>query len=328
MIKNGIIVIMSVILLACSGCGKAETRVFPDMSGSETTDHSESAAMSGESKEQAGSEEVQRDAAEDEQDSSVSGTKEPQKDAQRTVEAKRKYRGLQFSAACISAEEVHITVKNTASEGYSLGWVDGPVITCRTADAEAYWAAEAVRIPAGKTVNLVCYFEGLSGIPDMISISNVCMLNERGLPASVDMGGETVEISFTQDDGSAGENSGQQEGSSRKLHGETTYDGLSITADGDSTCIRVTFINDTPGGYSLGWVNGPTITCITTEGEYYTSAERVQLHSGQTFEANYYFDDAAGDLLSVRIANINSLDDRGLPVDFSGGGTAEIVFSS
>jgi hypothetical protein len=281
--------------------------------------------MSGKSKEQAGSEEVQRDAAEDVQDSSASGTKEPQKDEQRTVEAKRKYRGLQFSAACISAEEVHITVENTASEGYSLGWVDGPVITCRTSDAEAYWAAEAVRIPAGETVDLVCYFEDLSGIPEMISISNVCMLNERGLPASGDMGGENVEISFKEDDGSAAENSDQQEGS-QKFHGETSYGGLSIKADGDRTCIRITYSNETADGYCLGWVEGPTITCITTEGEYHTSAGPVKIPAGQTYETNYYFDDAAGDLISVRISHINSLDERGLPTDFSGGGTAEIVF--
>ena len=125
-----------------------------------------------------------------------------------------------------------------------------------------------------------------------------------------------------------GESSGQQEENIRKLHGETDYDGLSIKVDGDRTCIKLTFINDTPDSYALGWANGPTVTCVTTEGEYYTSAESVRLLAGQTYEANYYFDDAAGDLISVRISNINSLDNRGLPVDFSGGGTAEIVFTT
>ena len=282
--------------------------------------------MSGERKGQTGTEAA--DTAEGGQDSSVNKTKTPTAASQETVEAAKKYRGLQFTVSCKSADEVHITVKNTASEGYTLGWVNGPVITCRTAGAEAYWTAEPTRILPGNTVDFVCYFKDISGIPESISISNVCMLNDRGLPVSVNSAGETVEISFTDDDGPDGESSGQQEENTRKLHGETDYDGLSIKADGDRTCIKLTFINDTPDSYALGWANGPTVTCVTTEGEYYTSAESVRLLAGQTYEANYYFDDAAGDLISVRISNINSLDNRGLPVDFSGGGTAEIVFTT
>lgn len=324
--KKEIIVITIMMLIVCFGCGKAVTAPVPVESESVTTDHSDSAALSGERKGQTGTEAA--DTAEGGQDSSVNKTKTPTAASQETVEAAKKYRGLQFTVSCKSADEVHITVKNTASEGYTLGWVNGPVITCRTAGAEAYWTAEPTRILPGNTVDFVCYFKDISGIPESISISNVCMLNDRGLPVSVNSAGETVEISFTDDDGPDGESSGQQEENIRKLHGETDYDGLSIKADGDRTCIKLTFINDTPDSYALGWANGPTVTCVTTEGEYYTSAESVRLLAGQTYEANYYFDDAAGDLISVRISNINSLDNRGLPVDFSGGGTAEIVFTT
>ena len=324
--KKEIIVIMIMILIACIGCGKAETKAIPVETNSVKNDHSDSVALSGERKEQTGDETA--DTAEKEQDSSVNETKTPQTASQETVEAKKKYAGLQFTAACKSAEEVHITVENTASEGYTLGWVNGPVVTCRIAGTEVYWTAEPTRILPGNTVDFICYFEDISGIPESISISNVCMLNDRGLPLSGNSAGETVEISFIEDAGPDGESSGQQEEHIQILHGETDYDGLSIKADGDRTCIKLTFINDTPGGYALGWVNGPTITCVTTEGEYYTSTGSVQVHAGQTYEANYYFDEAAGDLISVRISNINILDNRGLPVDFSGGGTAEIVFTT
>lgn len=315
MMKKVILVITIMVLIACIGCGKAETKAVPIETNSVTAGHSDSAALNGNNKGQTG-------------DEAADAAKTPQTDSQKTVEAKKTYRGLQFTADCKSAEEVHITINNTSSERYSLGWADGPIITCRTAEAEAYWTAEQVEINPGNTVEFVCYFKDVSGIPDTISISSVCMLNERGVPISSNIGGENVEISFMEDDHPSGENSGQQEETDRKLHGETTYDGLSIKAEGDRTCIKLTFINDTPGGYSLGWVNGPTITCVTTEGEYYFSDGRVQLLAGQTHEAKYYFDAAAGDLIAVRISNINSLNNNGLPVDFSGGGTAEIVFTT
>ena len=317
--KKEIIVITIMIFIACIGCGKVDTKAVSVETNSATTDHSDSVVLSGERKAKTGDEAA--GSAEDEQDSSADETKTPQAASQETVEAEKKFRGLQFTVSCKSAEEVHITVKNTASEGYTLGWVDGSVITCRTAGAEAYWTAEPTKVLPGNTVDFVCYFKDISGIPESISISNVCMLNDRGLPVSGNNAGENVEISFTEDDGPDGENI-------QKLHGETDYDGLSIKADGDRNCIKLTFINNTPGAYALGWVNGPTVTCVTTDGEYYTSGEIVHLQAGQTYDANYYFDDAAGDLISVRISNINILDDRGLPVDFSGGGTAEIIFTT
>jgi len=48
------------------------------------------------------------------------------------------------------------------------------------------------------------------------------------------------------------------------------------------------------------------------------------LNAGDSLTVKYYFDNAAGELQSVTISGINELDARGLPVDYSGGGSVTI----
>ena len=244
-----------------------------------------------------------------------------------------KYRGLEFTATVVSVDTIHINIENKSSDGFSLGWVDGPTITYGTSEGEGYCVTNTAMILAGQSYEFNCYFEDVTGNPEYIKISNVIMLNQRGLPMQANSSGETIEISFgerTNSDKSdaATESLSQNDSQAQEetYSGETNYEGLSIAAKGDKNCIRVTYKNDTSGGYSLGWVQGATIVCTTTAGEYYTTSQTARILAGQGFEENYYFDDAEGTLVSIEIVGINVLSQSGLPVDFSGGGSAVVTF--
>lgn len=187
------------------------------------------------------------------------------------------------------------------------------------------------QISAGESVNLNAYFDGASGEIQSITIDNLYLLTSTGLPEKTS-GGDSVSILF----GETNENEpdpqtdvqNETDTTTNVKEGSTTYQGLEIKAFASSPqVIKVEYINNTANGFSLGWVNGPTITCTTTDGEFYFSPSMGQLSAGDSGSDNYYFDTATGDLLSVTISGINVLSQQGLPSDFSGGGSATIEFN-
>ena len=254
----------------------------------------------------------------------------------KTIKGYAKYRGLEITASLKDPKEVELTFTDTSSEGYSLGWANGPTITCSTTEGEYYYSVDSIRITAGHSETAKAYFDNAEGDIVSISVSNVNMLDSRGLPEGFS-GGDTVRIEFAdgedmQEDGTEyvkedGNGNGQaQETRERTLmEGTGDYRGLEIRVSAyDPQAVKVEYTNDTAGGYSLGWVNGVTVTCTTTEGEYYYASAMEKLDAGDSLTAKYYFDNADGELQSVTISGINELGNEGLPVDFSGGGSVTI----
>ena len=250
----------------------------------------------------------------------------------KTIKGYAKYRGLEITASLKDPKEVELTFTDTSSEGYSLGWANGPTITCSTTEGEYYYSVDSIRITAGHSETVKAYFDNAEGNIVSVSVSNVNMLNSRGLPEDFS-GGDTVRIEFadgedTQEDVQEDGNGNEQTQKTQErtlIEGTGDYRGLEIRVSAyDPQAVKVEYTNDTAGGYSLGWVDGVTVTCTTTEGEYYYASAMEMLNAGDSLTAKYYFDNAAGELQSVTISGINELDARGLPVDFSGGGSVTI----
>ena len=243
----------------------------------------------------------------------------------KTIKGSAKYRGLEITASLKDPKEVELIFTDTSSEGYSLGWASGPTITCSTTEGEYYYGVNSVRIPAGHSETVKAYFDNAEGDIVSISVSNVNMLDSRGLPEGFS-GGDTVQIEFVDGEENADGNvQAQQTQEDTLLEGTGDYRGLEIKVSARGPqAVKVEYTNDTAGGYSLGWVDGVTVTCTTTEGEYYYASAMEIIGAGGSHTAKYYFDSAAGELQSVTISGINELGEGGLPTDFSGGGSVTI----
>ena len=233
-----------------------------------------------------------------------------------------KYRGLDISASCTDPSSISIKFENNSSDGYSLGWVDGPTITCITTDGEYYYKTTRATINAGDSYNLTAYFDNASGEIVSLYIDNVNALTSSGLPSDMN-GGDRVEIAFSSGNENAKQPSEENisnESAAVIKTGSGSFQNLeiSVTAS-DAQSVTVEYINNSSEGYSLGWVNGPTITCTTTEGEFYFAGTMAKIEAGKSLKENYYFDNATGDIISITISGFYSLGGTGLPDSFGGG---------
>ena len=302
MIMAAVTLTMAVSLCGCAGIGRIEQAV-------RTADFETRTLLAGEETEV--------------------NTKNIQAESANRKKGTGKFRGLTFTASCEDAAAVRIQVENDSPDAYSFGWVEGSTLTCVTDEGEYYNTIPNCIVGAGGNTEFNCYFDNAQGEIQTIHISDMHMLN-NGLPESFTP--STVDISFT------GENSGTDGGESTSeeknqaaagsLQGTGNYQGLTIEATGDANRIRVKYTNTGADAYSLGWVNGPTITCVTDQGEYYFAAQSNRIQAGGSLEETYYFDDAAGTLQSLKIDGIQSLSSTGLPMDFSGGASVTITFAN
>ena len=327
--------LMGTMMFSLAGCGSQQTAVTTP--SEETV--AESAAQESSSRE-AGSEEMVPESTESVFEESQSDGKEadpvseafsaiPEADFQeeestesaQIFEASAIYHGLTITASYRTADRVTIRVQNTSPDSYAFGWVSGPTITCTTATGVYYYTLGPDMVPAGAESSCECYFDGATGEVISISISDVIQLDSRGLPEGFGSGA-TVTISFDESAQTA-EASATEE---VVLQGTGSYGSLAISVKGSAKRMTVTYTSTGAEGYSLGWVNGPTITCRTTKGEYYCTAPSSTILAGGSVSDNYYFDTAEGDLVSITISGINTLSERGLPSDFSGGGSVTIIF--
>jgi len=234
-----------------------------------------------------------------------------------------KYRGLDISATCKDPSSVNIHFENNSSDGYSLGWVDGSTVTCVTTNGEYYYKTTRATISAGDSYNLTAYFDNASGEIISVYIDNVNALTSSGLPSDMN-GGDRVEISFNNDSDNVNQQAMAGDTSNEtiavKKAGTGSFQNLEIyVTASNAQSVTVEYTNNSDEGYSLGWVNGPTITCTTTDGEFYFAGTMSKIEAGKSLKENYYFDTATGDIVSITISGFYNLGNSGLPDSFGGG---------
>lgn len=109
--------------------------------------------------------------------------------------------------------------------------------------------------------------------------------------------------------------------------GTSKYQGLELIATAtDASRVSIKFVNESDRGYSIGWVQGGTVTLQTTEGEfYYTIGNSLKVPAGGSCTETCYFDNATGDLISVSVNSVRKLSESGLPEDVSSSGVTITV---
>ena len=127
----------------------------------------------------------------------------------------------------------------------------------------------SVRIPAGHSETVKAYFDNAEGDIISISVSNVNMLDSRGLPEGFS-GGDTVQIEFGDGEENADGNvQAQQTQEDTLLEGTGDYRGLEIKVSARGPqAVKVEYTNDTAGGYYI----------------YKEVEKQKQLAEGETFE--------------------------------------------
>lgn len=104
--------------------------------------------------------------------------------------------GLVLSIGKVSGNTITINYEN-AGNSFSLGWVSGSDVIAETTQGECYsYIKRSVKIRPGDSGSFRVSFDDLSGDLTKITIENVYILGDSGLPdtGSGDSGGETVVI--------------------------------------------------------------------------------------------------------------------------------------
>lgn len=104
------------------------------------------------------------------------------------------------------------------------------------------------------------------------------------------------------------------------------YNNVSVVNYVEGMGISMNLENKYDNAISLGWVDGSTIVLKTDKGEYSFTLNPIRIDGGQTQNVEVKFENVEGTMESIIINNINYLNNRGLPEDFTGGNTHTIEF--
>ncbi|SFD05165.1 hypothetical protein [Clostridium uliginosum] len=103
------------------------------------------------------------------------------------------------------------------------------------------------------------------------------------------------------------------------------YQNVNVVNYVEGIGISTDMVNQSESGIALGWADGPTVILKTDKGEYSYKLNTTKVGIGQTKNISIYFDKAEGTPQEVVINNINYLGNTGLPKDYTGGQTQNIV---
>lgn len=104
------------------------------------------------------------------------------------------------------------------------------------------------------------------------------------------------------------------------------YNNVSVVNYAEGMGISINVENKYDNAISLGWTDGSTIVLKTDRGEYSSTLNPIRIDRGQTQNVEVKFENVEGTMKRLIINNINYLNNRGLPEDFTGGNTHTIEF--
>ena len=107
--------------------------------------------------------------------------------------------------------------------------------------------------------------------------------------------------------------------------GQQEYNGMIVTASiKDAKTVVLSINNDTSGRFSFGWVDGSVVTATTEVGDYYYTMPVVKVFAGESGDLELYFDNLEGTVSSIKIDNVYTLQNTGIPV-FSSVGDSIVI---